>query len=98
MSQIPSSPFLARFLVGMSPDLADTFTPEQLAAVQRAFGMRYTRGHAVDLRRSLRLLRRRFYVVLLIGRERDGDAPPPRRLLPYGVAAVALSAVILLLL
>jgi hypothetical protein len=98
MSQLPSNPFLDRFLGGMPRDVADSFTPEQLLAVQRAFGMRYAVTHAVDLRRSVRLLGRRFYVVLLCGRDRPGDAPPPRSLLPAGLAAAALSVAALLLL
>ncbi len=97
MSQLPFSPFISRFLGGLPREVADSFTPEQLDAVQRAFGMRYVQSHAVDVRRGVRLLGRRFYVVLLVGRERRGDAPPPRRMLPYGLAAVAVSAALLLL-
>jgi hypothetical protein len=97
LSQLPSSPFLARFLGGLPREVADSFTPDQLQAVQRAFGMRYVQSHSVDVRRGFRLLGRKFYVVLLVGRERQGDAPPPRRLVPYGVAAAVLSAALLLL-
>jgi hypothetical protein len=98
LSQLPQSPFLSRFLGGMPRDLADSFTPDQLEAVQLAFGMRYVQSHAVDVRQTFRLLGRKFYIVLLIGQERQGDAPPPRRLLPYGIAAAAISTALLLFL
>ncbi len=98
MSHLSSNPFIDRFLDGLPRDVADSFTPAQLQAVQRAYGMRYAVGHAVDLRRSVRLLGRRFYVVLLAGRDRHGDAPAPRAYLGYGVAAAVLSLGLLLLL
>ncbi len=92
------TPFIAKFLARLPQDVADSFTPEQLAAVQRAFGMRYAAPHAVDLRRSIGLLGRRFYVVLLVGRERAGESRPPRSYLPYGVAAALVSVALILLL
>jgi hypothetical protein len=99
LAELPSDRFIAHFLDGLPSAVADSFTPAQLDAVQRAFGMRYARSHAIDLRRSVGLLGRRFYVVLLVGRERQGDARPPRAALPYGIAAAALlSAAVLLLL
>lgn len=70
MSLTAKNPFLDRFLACVPREVAGSFTPEQLAAVQRAFGMRFTVDHAVDIRRSLRLPWGRFYVVLLFGRER----------------------------
>jgi hypothetical protein len=97
MSQLPTSRFLSRFLGSLPREVADSFTPEQLQAVERSFGMRYVQSHAVDVRRGVRLLGRKFYVVLLIGRERQGDAPPPRRLVPFGLAAAAVSLALLLL-
>ena len=98
LSHLPHNRFIGRFLGGMPRDVADSFTPEQLAAVQRAFGMRYAAPHDVDLRRSVGVLGRRFYVVLLMGRERTGDARTPRSYLPYGVAAALVSVALILLL
>jgi hypothetical protein len=95
-SQLQSNPFLSRFLGGLPRDVADSFTPEQLAAVQRAFGMRYAQPHAIDLRRTVRVLGRRMYVVLLVGRERTDDTARPY--LGYGVAAALVSVGLLLLL
>jgi hypothetical protein len=97
-SQLSHDPFIRRFLDGLPRGVAESFTSDQLHAVQRAFGMRYAVPHVVDLRRTVRLLRRTFYVVLLVGRERQGEASRPPSCLPYGVAAAALSAVLLLLL
>jgi hypothetical protein len=49
--------------------VAATFTPTQLTAINRAFGMRYEAGHALDIRRHLRLPWGRYYLVLLFGRD-----------------------------
>ena len=97
-SNLPSNPFVSRFLAGLPRDVADSFTAEQLQAVQRAFGMRYTSAHAVDLRRSIGLFGRRFYVVLLIGRDRPRVARPAQALLGLGAAAALVSVAALLLL
>ena len=65
----PSERFTARFLARVPTDVATSFTPAQLAAINRAFGMRYEAGHALDIRRHVRLPWGRFYLVLLIGRD-----------------------------
>lgn len=65
-----TNPFLDRFLADVPREVAGSFTPAQLAAVQRAFGMRFTVEYALDIRRSFRLPWGRFYLVLLCGRER----------------------------
>lgn len=72
----PSEAFIARFLRRVSPEVAASFTPDQLAAVQHAFGMRYAMDHAVDVRRTMSLPWGRFYLVLLGGRDRRRE---PRR-------------------
>jgi hypothetical protein len=66
--------FIRRFLARVPPEIAATFSPDQLAAVQRAFGMRYAAEHAVDVRRSVPLPWGRYYLVLLAGRDRPGEA------------------------
>lgn len=58
----------------MPPEIACSFSADQLAAVQRAFGMRYAAEHMVDLRRTIRLPWGRFYLVLLAGRDRPAEA------------------------
>ena len=68
----PPDPFLTRFLARMPAETRASFTPAQLDAVRRAFGMRHTGGHAIDWRRTLRLPWGRWYVVLLVGRDRRG--------------------------
>ena len=65
--------FVRRFLARVPPEVAGTFSPDQLAAVQRAFGMRYAVEHAIDLRRSVPLPWGRYYLVLLAGRDRPGE-------------------------
>jgi hypothetical protein len=67
------NPDIARFLARLRPDLAASFSAEQLAAVELHFGMRNRSVHAVDWRRRARFGRWRGYVVVLAGRERMGD-------------------------
>ena len=64
----PANAFIARFLARVPREVAASFTPAQLQAVQRAFGMRYVMEHAVDLRRTWRLPWD-LYLVLLAGRD-----------------------------
>lgn len=72
-SPTPIEGFITRFLARIPPDVAASFSPEQLAAVQRAFGMRYAMQHAVDVRRTLYLPWGRYYMVLLGGKDRRNE-------------------------
>jgi hypothetical protein len=72
----PDAAFARRFLAALPPDLAATYTREQLLGVQRCFGLRYGRAHAIDLRRSVWTPLGRVYLVLLAGPERRA---PDRR-------------------
>ena len=69
----PAEAFKIRFLARVPAELANSFTPDQLAAVQRAFGTRYAMEHAVDVRRTVTLPWGRFYLVLLGGRDRRSE-------------------------
>ena len=84
--------FIRRFLARVPPEVAGTFSPAQLAAVQRAFGMRYAVEHSVDLRRSVRLPWGRYYFVLLFGRDRPGEGRSCRLALAALLALVAACA------
>jgi hypothetical protein len=87
-AEIPDPNFTRRFLAALPPDLAATFTPQQLMGVQRCFGLRHGGRHALDLRRSFWTPFGRFYLVLLAGPERR--APERRsfeRLLAGGLRA-----------
>lgn len=64
---------ISRFLARLGPELAASFTADQLAAVELHFGMRNRVGHAVDWRKRLGVGALRGYVVVLAGRERVGD-------------------------
>lgn len=67
------NPDMARFLARLSPALAASFSPEQLAAVELHFAMRHRLGHAIEWRRRIGFGRLHGYVVLLAGRDRAGD-------------------------
>ena len=64
---------ISRFLERVGPELAASFTPEQLAAVELHFAMRNRVGHAIDWRKRVGFGALRGYVVVLAGRERVGD-------------------------
>ncbi len=51
-------------------EIFDTFTHDQLEAIKSTFASSGWTRHPVDLRFSLPILRLRFYLVLLAGRER----------------------------
>lgn len=90
--------FTTRFLARVPREVAGSFTPDQLAAVQRAFGMRYAMDHAVDVRRTVTLPWGRFYLVLLGGRDRRREGRRGAGILVWlvGVMASVLVAVGLL--
>ncbi len=60
------SPAVQSFLDRLPAELANRFTPDQLAAIDLHFGNRYRVDHSVDIRR--RFLSR-FYLIILAGRE-----------------------------
>jgi hypothetical protein len=72
----PDAAFARRFLASLPPELAASFTREQLLGVQRCFGLRHGGTHPLDVRRSVWTPFGRFYVVLLAGPERRA---PDRR-------------------
>lgn len=88
-------PFLNQFFDRIPKDVAATFTDAQLDAVKRAFGARSWGAHSIDLRFSLPLPWRRFYVVFLIGKERrdPGRLRLERVLRPLNVASFAFAVV-----
>jgi hypothetical protein len=61
---------LEPFLQRLPLPLARSFTPEQLAAIELHFAMRYKIRHAVDWRRRIRFPFVKFYFVFLAGIER----------------------------
>ena len=58
-----------RFLQRLPQQLADSFTAEQLAAIDLHFGMRYRTRHALDWRTRIGFPFAKIYLVLLAGRE-----------------------------
>lgn len=84
-------PFLAQFLAGAPEEVAGTFTRDQLHAIKIAFGAQRQARHPLDLRRSVSLFGRRFYVVLLAGRERrPADRLEREGLISRGADALAM--------
>jgi hypothetical protein len=63
-------PFFAQYFARIDRETADSFSPQQRAALKLMFAGRAPGRHWIDLRRSVPLLGRRIYLVLLVGRER----------------------------
>lgn len=70
MSADIEDPFQALFFSRISGEAARSFSPAQLAAVKRAFGARTPAAHTIDLRFSVPIGSRAWYVVFLAGQER----------------------------
>lgn len=94
---------LDHYLKRVDPEVAASFTDEQRAAIKTMLGARGIAKHWVEVRRSLPLGRRRFYLVFLLGAERrslsrlhlEGQVSRPLALLVYvGLAVLALAPVI----
>jgi hypothetical protein len=67
---VAQSPVILRFLTRLNPELARSFSSEQLAAVEMHFGMRYPMKHLIDWRTRIRLPFMRMYLVVLAGQDR----------------------------
>ena len=88
-------PFIEHYFKRIDPRVAATFTREQQDAIKTMFGARGIARHTVELRRSLPIGRRRYYLVLLLGRERrtlgrlysEGAISGPFTLLGYAITA-----------
>ena len=73
--ELPSQEFIARFRARVPRKIAETFTNEQLRALEGAFGSRTVTRHALRLALTVPLPWRRYYLVLLAGRDRRFSNP-----------------------
>ncbi|WP_414574741.1 hypothetical protein [Anabaena sp. CCY 9402-a] len=64
-----TDPFVKKFFARIPPDTAATFTNTQLAELKRIFQARVEQRHSVDIRLSVPIFKRRFYLVYLLGKE-----------------------------
>ncbi len=70
----PDPLFVARFRARIDPEVAETFTPEQLSAIHLAFALRTLPRHSLDFRRSIPFPWGRYYLAVVAGREKRGGA------------------------
>ena len=70
MHKSMGDPFFEEFFARIPEDTARSFSDTQLDAIKLAFGARTRCGHPVDIRFSIPFHVRRFYFVLLAGKER----------------------------
>ena len=66
----PPDPFLQQMFARMSPGAKFTFTPAQIDEIKKAFSARSFTSHAVDVRHSVSVFGKSYYLVILAGRER----------------------------
>jgi hypothetical protein len=69
MPPLPSQEFIARFRSRLPADVARSFSAEQLAAIEQAFGTRYRARHLLAWQGTFRLGKGRYYVTLYFGRD-----------------------------
>src|SRR5215475_10653085 len=72
-----TDPFLQQMFARMSPGAKFTFTPAQIDEIKKAFSARSFSSHAVDVRHSVSLFGKSYYLVLLAGRERRSAPRTP---------------------
>lgn len=65
-----ADPFLQQFFACIPPETAATFTDIQLAELKRVFSNRFGNYHAVDIKFSILLPKRRFYLIMLLDKEK----------------------------
>jgi hypothetical protein len=90
-------PFLQQMFARMSPGAKFTFTPAQIDEIKKAFSARSMTSHALDVRHSIRLFGKSYYLVLLAGRERRSVPRADVTKLSQAVAAFAVMAACCLL-
>ena len=95
-------PFFQRFFEQVPPEIAHTFTPEQLHAIKHIYGDRTLAKHAVNLRLSVPIPGSRFYFILLSGKEQRSRARILKQSKLYPIwtrlNAIAITVIIVLLL
>ena len=67
---VHQSQAIKRLLSKMSPEMAASFSEEQLIAMNQSLGGRSWARHKVDLRGTLGIWRSRYYFVILAGKNR----------------------------
>lgn len=68
-SSIHSDPFIQGLLKRLPNDLETEFTEEQLAGLKVALANRCWNDHPIDFRRSIGVLKWRYYFVFIAGRD-----------------------------
>ena len=80
INDIKTDPVISRLLERMPDKVADSFSEEQLAYLRNAIGAREWGRHKVDLRGTIKVLKWRYYYVVLAGRNRRTLSERERRI------------------
>jgi hypothetical protein len=67
-------PFVENFFKQIAPQIAQSFTIDQLAAIKLVYGGRAWGRHTIDMRFTIPFLWERFYVVFIAGRDKRAAA------------------------
>ncbi len=70
---VRDDPFIVGMLKRMPPPVAESFTDDQLLEIKKSVGDRKWAAHSIDIRRTLKLLKWKYYFVFIAGRERRGN-------------------------
>ncbi len=68
--------FLQHFYACIPPEVAATFTDAQLTELQKVFQERVSKRHAVNIRLSIPFIKKHFYLVFLLGKEKRSQQNP----------------------
>lgn len=91
----PDPLFIARFKARIDPEVGDTFTGEQLSAIHTAFALRTLPRHSLDFRRSIPLPWGRYYLAIVAGPEKRGQARRTADRAMTGARVIADAALLL---
>lgn len=94
-SPINDDPLIKRLLSRIPDDVSERFDEEQLIYLKNALGAREWGQHSVDCRGTFKLLKWRYYFVILVGRNRRKLTDKEKRIALF-INALILSIFIFL--
>ncbi|MBB1384760.1 3-phosphoshikimate 1-carboxyvinyltransferase [Pseudoalteromonas sp. SG45-5] len=88
MSDLRSDPAVRSLLERMPETIQDSFSDEQLTHLKVAIGARQWGNHAFDCRGVIKILKYRYYFVVLAGRNRRGLSAKEQKMAKIAQAAI----------
>ncbi|WP_418312568.1 3-phosphoshikimate 1-carboxyvinyltransferase [Pseudoalteromonas aliena] len=88
LSDLRSDPAVRSLLERMPETIQDSFSDEQLTHLKVAIGARQWGNHALDCRGVIKILKYRYYFVVLAGRNRRGLSAKEQKMAKIAQAAI----------